>query len=454
MEYPGSSFTKPRRKAMLVLFVLAFFIISPLTLAYTVGYRYDWKQGLIKEIGAISVDVLPKQATVYINNQKINEKIPIRLSSVTPNNYNLRVSLDGYYDWNKEIKVKNKQTVYIKEIELIKKNKPKLLQEGEIKILALSPQGDYIVFETQDKDKKQIKILNNKNLAVKSILTFSSKDETTVKWNELNNYFIVAPSPIPSEIYVFNADKLDNKVILKTDNEEEKMTNFEWNKNINPEIYFGTKNEIWSYDLVSEQKNSLLKEKFIDWYLYNNELWTLETSSSSNEMLIYKNKLVSPSLFATFSKGNFVSKPEDLNNWKILTINGGTVLLKRAGQTNAVLVSPNQETDISESKFLISDFNNWWLIWTPWELWSYSDGSAPALLNRSGEQLSEVLPLDKYNTLLLVWAKKTSIFFPYYGVNHDFLNTTFTSVKTDLTNKTLYFTAKIDNQNGIWKLAY
>jgi hypothetical protein len=68
--------------------------------------------------------------------------------------------------------------------------------------------------------------------------------------------------------------------------------------------------------------------------------------------------------------------------------------------------------------------------------------------------LDEVLPLDRYNTLLLVWAKKTSIFFPYYGVNHDFINTIFTSVKTDLQSKTLYFTAKIDNQNGLWKLAY
>ncbi len=454
MEYPGSTFKKPWRKAMLISFILAFFIISPITLAYTVGYRYDWKEGLIKEIGAISVDVLPKLSNVYINNQKINEKIPIRLNSVTPNDYNLRISLDGYYDWNKEIKVKNKQTVYIKEIELIKKNKPKLMSEGQIKILALSPQNDYLVYQVETKSELQIKILNNKNSEVKSVLNLPLNNKLLVEWNQNNSYFAVATELPTTELYVFKVDDLENKTILKSDIDGEKITNFKWSSSSNPEIYYGDKNQIWSHDFSTSQKKSLTKEKFIAWYLYNDQLWTIETSSSSNQMLIYKNKLTSPSLFASFSKGNFSTKPEDLNTWKILTVNGDTALLQRTGQTSAVLVTPNQEIDISETKFLISDFNNWWLLWTPWELWSYSNGSSPTLLNRSGEQLDQVVPLDRYNTLLLVWAKKTSIFFPYYGVNHDFINTTFTSAKTDLQSKTLYFTAKIDNQDGLWKLAY
>ena len=92
MEYPQTKFTHSARLLMLILFIIAFFVISPIIIMYTAGYRYDWRNGLLKETGAISVDVEPKNATVYLNGIKLQDKMPIRLNNIAPAKYSLRIT--------------------------------------------------------------------------------------------------------------------------------------------------------------------------------------------------------------------------------------------------------------------------------------------------------------------------------------------------------------------------
>jgi len=75
MEYPGTKFTKPLRFWLLIFFILAFIIIAPSLILYTVGYRYDWQHGIAKQTGALSVDISPKTGEVYLDNIKLKKKI-------------------------------------------------------------------------------------------------------------------------------------------------------------------------------------------------------------------------------------------------------------------------------------------------------------------------------------------------------------------------------------------
>ena len=107
---------------------------------------------------------------------------------------------------------------------------------------------------------------------------------------------------------------------------------------------------------------------------------------------------------------------------------------------------------ISGDKNIISDSNDWWLMWSWWELQSYVEGNEPLLLNRSGEKLQEVIPLDKYNTLALIWADKTTILYPYYLVTHDFINLAVKNARANQGEKILYFLT--NDKTGIWSLKY
>jgi len=454
MEYPGSSFNKTKRKILLTVFIICFFITSPLIIAHTTGYRYDWREGLIKETGAISIEVLPKNADVYINNQKIKDRMPLRLSNITPNKYNLRITAENYYDWYKEIEVKNKQTVYIKEIELIRKNKPELIDSNEtIKVLSLSPNGQYIIYQTQNKNNSNILLKNNLTGTKTSFLTLPITEKVEANWAPQSSFFILRSEFSPySRFLLYSTNNLKNAIsILNTD---EKIIKFQWAEGeTNPRFYFSTAENLYTFNPLNEQKDLLSNISFIDWQFYFDKLWVLDKNTTTNQIKIIKNFLNSPNFFS-YLDNDTRDSASSTNEWKILTINQNSVLVTKNPQNEMTLVTQNKKFNLSATNFLISPYNSWWLLWNPWELSSYTEGENPALLNRSGEQLKQVIPLDLHNTLLLVWAEKTTIFFPYYQVHHDFVDTSFSTVGVDTSKKIIYFTGEFSGKKGLWKLIY
>src|SRR3989338_10563832 len=151
MEYPGAHLIKPIRRLILVTFIVAFFLITPLMLLYTTGYRYDWKAGIIRETGGLSIDATPVDADVYLNDLPLDSSLPIRLKNITPKKYHIKISARGYFDWEKEIIVERKQTTYIKDIQLLKKNEPVKIQTASIGNISLSPNGRSLAFSISDK---------------------------------------------------------------------------------------------------------------------------------------------------------------------------------------------------------------------------------------------------------------------------------------------------------------
>jgi hypothetical protein len=117
MEYPGSVFTRGWRVALLVFFIAAFFVATPLTLLYSIGYHFDWRSGFLKQAGGLSIDeITPKSdVRVYLNDVKLSGGLPIRLKNITPRTYLLRLTAPGYYDWEKQVEVRNKETYYVKQ---------------------------------------------------------------------------------------------------------------------------------------------------------------------------------------------------------------------------------------------------------------------------------------------------------------------------------------------------
>jgi len=117
-----------------------------------------------------------------------------------------------------------------------------------------------------------------------------------------------------------------------------------------------------------------------------------------------------------------------------------------------LLINKDKQYKLTADKYKISPYNQWWLIWSEWELWTYSHGEEPRLINRSGENLENVLPLDQYNTLGLIWENKLTALYPYYLVENTLANFKVDQVEVDSITKILYYTQK--NRKGVWKLNY
>lgn len=446
MEYPGSKFTRPWRVLMLSVFLLAFFVISPLLILYSSGFRYDYKNGIVHEVGVISIDILPTSAIVYLNDEKLSGTIPIRLKNVIPGKYKIRLTADGFYDWEKEVDVENKQTVYVKEIKLIKKSNPVKIVDGKINKLYLSADNNYLIFEKTN-TSKEYWIRNISTDTDKLLIKVSNEKEYLVNWHKENSFAYIS-SLDNSEIYILDASN-SSKYWALPSTEDDRVLKIQWNDSGN-NLLFSKKDGIFTVDPITRQISLISNNLYSDWFVYGGKLWTIQKNIKTNQIDITKDTFGFSSKFAELGSQTY----SDINAVKFVGVGEDSVLLKKSAISEMTLLSKNKEFTFSGDNLLKSDFNNWWIMWSPWEITTYSTGEEPFLLNRSGETLRKVIVLDEYNTLGLIWSDKMTALFPYYFVNHNLINNKINDAVANPKLRTLYFSGNTNGQDGLWQLQY
>ncbi|MEK7625076.1 MAG: PEGA domain-containing protein [Patescibacteria group bacterium] len=446
MEYPGSKFTRRIRITTLLAFIAAFFIISPVVILYSAGYRFDFKNGLLLETGSLSVDILPLTATVYLDGLKIDQAMPIRLNNLTPHKYNLKISASGHYDWEKQIEISRNKTTYIKEFILLKKSKPKLITPDTAAGISISASGRYLAYSIFRNNETELVIEDeqkkNKNLI------FRLSGALTLLWATHNDTLAVASG-------VGNGNRRRVSVIdVVTGNmtdvrSADPILKYLWGETANPNLYYGTKDGIYSFTPHSGQVSLITNSKFLDWQIDNEILWTMDINTSTAELMISKDTLGFRKVFNSFTTiGNEPTKT--LANTKFETIEHDTVLLRDKAENIYYIVRANAKFAINASKYYLSRFNNWWLFWSPYELWTYSEDDEPYLLNRSGVKFENILPLDKYNTLALHRDGKISALFPFFYIERELVDDSVKVMTADPEARVIYYS----NDKGIWKLNY
>lgn len=445
MEYPESHLTKPWRRALLIACFILFFVLFPIIVMLAAGYRYDWHNGLLRETGSISVDIKPTSAKIFLNDIEIKGSIPIRLNNITPRKYIIKITALGYYDWQKEIEVKNKQTIYIKEISLLKNNEPKKILNRSGENLVLSADGRYLAYYSG----QGIWIYDHNTQIEKMILKWPGKETPLLKWSKKQYYLAIAEKNNPT-ITIIDAEKQKQWQVVSPDGQN--INKYEWQEIIEPELVFGTSKKIFVARPNTQKIIEMANNQYLDWTIENGALWTLQNSSTTNKIKIVKDTLG----FSTDLTANSLL-PDNINlntSWSLQAAKGNTALIKKANSPEMTIINPNKYWNINGEHSIVSDYNSWWLIWTPWELLSFSEGEEPILLNRSGEQLQQVWPLDEYNTLALIWSDKATVLFPYYDVGHTLINKKINSSAVENKNKILYFSTNQPEKNGIWELEY
>jgi len=450
MEYPGSKFTRPWRITLLAIFCLAFFIISPILILYTSGYRYDFQNGIFQKIGNISIDILPKTTIAYLNDLKLKSKMPIRLKSIAPGKYKIKLTAENYFDWEKEITVENKQTVYIKEIQLIKKSNPEKLLAGNIGRIFISSDNTNLLYEKIDNEKKEFWFYNITDKQNKKVLSETTKKEYEIKWSDTGNYALINAADL-SEIYIFDTTKPE--ALWNFSKEiKNKLTKIIWNNSNPAEFYFSTKNEIFVANAATKIKTIVGKNNFLDWQVENGQIWTLQKTETTNQLFVARDTF---GFLENYTNLNISqTATEKKSDWKFIYANNNNLLFKKQTAAEMFIVNKEKQFTFYGENFLQSKYNDWWIMWIPWEITTYNFGDDPFLLNRSGEQLRKVITLDQYNTLGLIWADKMTVLFPYYFVSHNLIQQTINDAVADSKQRILYFSGTIGDWTGLWQMQY
>ena len=147
-----------QKKTRTIIFsacLFLFFIITPSAILYSQGYRLNLKTRRIAKTGGLFLKIVPSSVKIYVNG-KLKDKTSLLFNSclienLYPRNYQVQAKKDGYYPWQKNIEVKEKQVTEFKNIALIPKNPIFAVLKKNVKDFWFSPSEDKVIYEKIDK---------------------------------------------------------------------------------------------------------------------------------------------------------------------------------------------------------------------------------------------------------------------------------------------------------------
>jgi len=219
--------TSKKRRFLLILCVIFFILIAPIIILYSCGYGIDIKAKKIVKTGGFYFETSPQKAEIFIDN-KAKGKTDRFIQRLLPKEYQIRISKDGFYEWNKKLRIESQKTTEARNIFLLPKNISKELITDNIS------------------DDFSLEQYLQKNKASKNNYEISSQDKSTLPKDQ-NYQFIISNTRYAAlsddnKLYLFDPDKKEFMLIAS----EIKQAQFALD---NKKLLYYNNNEIWVYFL-------------------------------------------------------------------------------------------------------------------------------------------------------------------------------------------------------------
>ena len=113
------------RRILYIIFILLFFILAPAISFYAAGYEFDFNSGKVQRTGILIIESEPKGASIDLGDKKKynwfydffykDEKMttPNKLRNLLPDEYEITLSKEGYYDYRRKVEINPGQTVIL-----------------------------------------------------------------------------------------------------------------------------------------------------------------------------------------------------------------------------------------------------------------------------------------------------------------------------------------------------
>lgn len=449
MVHPQTKLTRPIRLGIMILLIISFFIISPIIILYTAGYRYDFANHSLKQTGVISIDAEPNDAQVFLNQVQIKKKLPIRLTNRAPGTYTISIKKPGYKDWRKDITVESKQTAYIKNVTLFKEALPVPIFENSKDPLSaayLSRDANYIMISVlQEYNIYEIILLDVNTQKLFPILRTKSDIEPEISWSPFNDVALIKTGEKKEthwQIFTASAPELTKTYTYPLN----QIQSCQWSKNaLSPTLYLREKERIKAININGERIISLATSTV--WHVDSEEnLWIFDDRENEIKQISKEQEIL-----AQYHLKERVTKIIDANKNRIIMQTPENLLLLLIDGEGKI----KETQTFSAQSVLFNEKTREWLVWSPWELWSIYEDGRFFLLNRTGEKIIFVAPMDYYGLLLLASENKITGFNPGYYVTQDlFSGRKIEQIGVNVKQRKIYFLGTVGQKRGLFELEY
>ena len=449
-----------KRKLLFYIFILAFLVITPITILYAQGYRFQWSwppqwDQALQKTGMLMLETEPKGAQVYIDGEPQtsfmdgvftdSESAPIRtpaqIKYLLPGTYKVTLKKDGYWKWEKEMEVKPGKQTKVKDISLFKKNLPLRMADTPLQEFKLSPDKERAILL---QDQCLVELDTGESQCFTSPEEMSGEDKEA-EWGPQGEHFLMGG-------YLYDIRDLDNPVPLESDQEKE-VKNVRWTDAST--IYYQYNGKLKEFNPQNNQSRVLLsvKERTVaqmvdDHYIHTINMEDKDSvyrvhSKDSQEMIREIKLPRSDSYRFIHSEHSLINVyNEDYHTLRLINIHS--------------LINPIKHV-IEKVKYTDWRNDQELLYTTPFELWVYNTkGDKKTLLTRISESITGV---DTYT------AKGYILYYTESSINvleeeeEGKIKTTtlmelqrITSPRFDKQENTIYFNAEIGRKRGLYKL--
>ena len=451
--------TLKTRRILYIFFILLFCILTPLISFYASGYKLS--SGLkIQKTGILIVDTEPKGAKIFLN-EKIQQKFinkilknndkylstPVKIKNLSLGEYNVKISKQGYWDWQKKLSIKSGESTYIEDVTLFKQDSPLILINGEYRYQNISKNKEHIIAFAND--KYGIINLNNDD-AIKTFSINASSSPIQI----LNNFEI--------QWSLDNKKILINNIILDAKTGEIKnnlkkeigdnIKNIKWAEDSNSILYLD-ENNLNKYNLASKRSEVIIKNDTInDFYYLNEAIYIIKKNHLSANLIKIKPK--------EKKENNILNLP--LSDYSFLAHNNYLNIYDKNHEIFYIIDPNSSFRPIRETLGnvkLIDWIDNEKLLYAnKHEIWVYDLNSRKnTLLTRISQEIKGVIwhPNNNYaiyNTPNSIYSIELDNREKYNIIKLITLDT-IQNIELDKNGDNLYFYSKINSQEGIYKLS-
>lgn len=297
---------KIHRKIFFWFFFGLFLTTTPLAVFYSQGYRFDFSGKIFVHSGSITVKSVPSGVNVFVNDiSQKTSSLDIINNSVTvnglrPGNYKLRLSADGYRDWEKNVEVHSGISTEFWNVFLVPSDIPAKKVDSSVgtKRYFVSPFNEKIAYVKENGGSMEIWFSDpakneNMRLYESKDVFFSGDEFENAEWNTKEKLIL---NPVfkneKKDFLILDSEQSAEPAFLSKIISSKNPAKARWSPKEEKGIYFSTKPEkngeqgnLYFIDSASGEEK-LIAEKIEAFDISSNRLYTLKENG-----VLYKTDL-------------------------------------------------------------------------------------------------------------------------------------------------------------------
>ena len=180
------------RHLIFFLFLLAFFVAAPMLILYTAGFRYHPETNQILKTGILNVTSFPKNATLFVDGEKQDDRTPAVIDNIFAGSHSLRLEKDGYTTWNKNLTVKSRESTFVDDAILFLLEETEFLKERKGFAASASPTESTIAVLKREGSSIEVSLLDKNDETFILRLPERSGATYDVQWSPNGDYVVVS----------------------------------------------------------------------------------------------------------------------------------------------------------------------------------------------------------------------------------------------------------------------